>query len=38
MNQPTTVFTAEVPVRRLRRAEKILDKLGISPAEAATAC
>jgi antitoxin component of RelBE/YafQ-DinJ toxin-antitoxin module len=34
MNHPTTIFTAEVPVRRLRRAEKILDQLGISPAEA----
>jgi addiction module RelB/DinJ family antitoxin len=34
MNNPTTVFTTEVPSRRLRRAEKILDKLGISPAEA----
>jgi len=34
MNLSTTVFTAEVPARRLRRAEKILNKLGLSPAEA----
>ena len=34
MNHSTTVLTAEVPVRRLRRAEKILNQLGISPAEA----
>ena len=34
MNNSKAVLTAEVPVRRLRRAEKILDKLGLSPAEA----
>jgi addiction module RelB/DinJ family antitoxin len=34
MSDPTTVFRTQVPVRRLRRAERILHKLGLSPAEA----
>lgn len=35
MSDAATVFRTQVPVRRLRRAEKILRKLGLSPAEAA---
>jgi len=34
MKSSTTVFTAEIPAQRLRRAERILHKLGLSPAEA----
>ena len=34
MSSPTTIFRTQVPVRRLRRAERILHKLGLSPAEA----
>lgn len=34
MADPTVLFRARVPVRRLRRAEKILGKLGIKPGEA----
>lgn len=34
MSDATTVFRTQVPVRRLRRAEKILHKLGLSPADA----
>jgi addiction module RelB/DinJ family antitoxin len=34
MSDPTTVFRTQVPVRRLRRAEKILHRLGLSPADA----
>lgn len=34
MSNPTTVFRTQVPVRRLRRAERILHRLGLSPAEA----
>jgi addiction module RelB/DinJ family antitoxin len=34
MSDAATVFRTQVPVRRLRRAEKILRKLGLSPAEA----
>ena len=34
MSAPTTVFRTQVAVRRLRRAERILHKLGLSPAEA----
>jgi hypothetical protein len=33
MSEWETVLTGEVSVRRLRRPEKILDKLGLSPAE-----
>lgn len=34
MSQATTKFLAQVPVKRLRRAEKILQKLGLTPADA----
>lgn len=34
MNQVTTKVLAEVPAKRLRRAEKILEKLGMTPADA----
>ena len=34
MSNPTTVFRAPVPRRRLQRAERILHKLGLSTAEA----
>jgi addiction module RelB/DinJ family antitoxin len=34
MSSPTTVFRTQVPLRRLRRAERILHRLGLSPAEA----
>ncbi len=34
MSDPTTIFRTQVPVRRLRRAERILHRLGLSPAEA----
>ncbi|HEY3762274.1 MAG TPA: type II toxin-antitoxin system RelB/DinJ family antitoxin [Verrucomicrobiae bacterium] len=34
MNTSTAILTAKVSAQRLRRAEKILDKLGISPADA----
>jgi addiction module RelB/DinJ family antitoxin len=34
MSDPTTVFRAQVPARRLRRAQRILHRLGLSPAEA----
>ena len=34
MSQATTKFLAQVPVQRLRRAEKILQKLGLTPADA----
>lgn len=34
MNETTTTFQTRVPVQRLRRAEKILQKLGLTPADA----
>ena len=34
MSDATTVFRTQVPRRRLRRAERILHRLGLSPAEA----
>jgi len=34
MSDSTTIVRARVPVRRLQRAEKILDKLGLKPDEA----
>jgi DNA-damage-inducible protein J len=34
MSQATTEFLAQVPARRLRRAEKILEKLGLTPSDA----
>jgi addiction module RelB/DinJ family antitoxin len=34
MSNPTAVVRARVPVGRLRRAEKILHKLGPTPADA----
>ncbi|MFM9964244.1 MAG: type II toxin-antitoxin system RelB/DinJ family antitoxin [Planctomycetaceae bacterium] len=34
MSQATTRFLAHVPAQRLRRAEKILEKLGLTPADA----
>lgn len=34
MNEATTKLSTQVPVKRLRRAEKILDKLGLTPADA----
>ena len=34
MSDPTTVFRARVPTRRLQRAERILRKLGLKPADA----
>ena len=34
MTDATTVFRTSVPVRRLRRAEKILQRLGLSTADA----
>ena len=34
MSDPTTVVRTRVPARRLQRAEKILRKLGLTPADA----
>ena len=34
MNEATTIIQARVPVRRLRRAEKILQTLGLTAADA----
>jgi addiction module RelB/DinJ family antitoxin len=34
INHSTTIFRARVPARRLQRAEKILRKLGLRPADA----
>ncbi len=34
MSQTTTVFRARVPLARLRKAEKILGRLGLKPADA----
>jgi addiction module RelB/DinJ family antitoxin len=34
MSEPTAVVQTRVPARRLRRAEKILHKLGLTPADA----
>lgn len=34
MSDPTAVVRTRVPVRRLQRAEKILHKLGLTPADA----
>ena len=34
MNNSTTIFRTRVPARRLQRAEKILQKLGLTPADA----
>jgi len=34
MSDPTTVFRTRVPTRRLQRAERILRKLGLKPADA----
>lgn len=34
MSEPTAVVRTRVPARRLQRAEKILHKLGLTPAEA----
>jgi len=34
MSQTTTKFLAQVPAQRLRRAERILKKLGLTPADA----
>jgi len=34
MNQTTTKLLAQVPAQRLRRAEKILRKLGLTPGDA----
>ncbi len=34
MSQATTRFLTQVPAQRLRRAEKILKKLGLTPADA----
>ena len=34
MTDPTAVVRMRVPARRLRRAEKILHKLGLTPADA----
>lgn len=34
MSESTTIVRTRVPVRRLQRAEKILHKLGLTPAEA----
>jgi len=34
MKEPTAVVRTRVPARRLQRAEKILQKLGLTPAEA----
>lgn len=34
MSDPTAVVRTRVPARRLRRAEKILHKLGLTPADA----
>ncbi|MBN8249043.1 MAG: type II toxin-antitoxin system RelB/DinJ family antitoxin [Verrucomicrobia bacterium] len=34
MSESTTVLRTRVPVRRLQRAEKILGKLGLTPADA----
>ena len=33
MSHPTAVVRMRVPARRLRRAEKILSKLGLTPAD-----
>ncbi len=34
MTSNTTLFRARVPAQRLKRAEKILDQLGIKPGDA----
>ena len=34
MAQPTTLFRARVPTRRLRKAEMILSRLGLKPSDA----
>jgi addiction module RelB/DinJ family antitoxin len=34
MSEPTAVVRTRVPASRLRRAEKILQKLGLTPTEA----
>ena len=34
MTSPTTLFRARVPALRLKKAEKILDQLGIKPGDA----
>ena len=34
MSDPTAVVRTRVPVRRLQRAERILHKLGLTPADA----
>ena len=34
MRQTTTVFRARVPLARLKKAEKILGRLGLKPADA----
>jgi addiction module RelB/DinJ family antitoxin len=34
MNHATVIVRTRVPVRRLRRAERILQKLGLTPADA----
>ena len=34
MNETTTIIRTRVPVGRLRRAEKILQTLGLTPADA----
>lgn len=34
MSDPTAVVRTRVPVRRLQRAEKILRRLGLTPADA----
>jgi addiction module RelB/DinJ family antitoxin len=34
MNSVTTILRTRVPARRLQRAERILHKLGLTPAEA----
>ena len=34
MSEPTAIVQTRVPARRLQRAEKILHKLGLTPADA----
>jgi addiction module RelB/DinJ family antitoxin len=34
MSESTILFRARVPARRLQRAERILDKLGLKPSDA----
>ena len=34
MSESTVLFRARVPVRRLQRAEKVLEKLGLKPGDA----